>query len=158
MGERRTVLTWIAIFRLIKGVLFLVVGIGAITLINRNVSEVTQEWLDKLYFDSDSNHLDTLMGRVGFLSIHQLVLIGAGAFLYSGLFLTEGIGLLLRKRWAEYFTAFITASFIPFEVYELIFHLTWLKMALLIVNAAIFVYIVVRIRNRNRLEKLTLIA
>jgi len=157
-GERRTVLTLIAIFRLIKAVLFLIVGIGALSLINKNMSEVTQGWLNDLHFDSESNHLDNLMNRIGPLSAHHLVLIGSGAFLYSGLFFTEGIGLLLRKRWAEYFTALITASFIPFEVYELIYHLTWVKIALIVVNAAIFVYLVFRIRNRNQSEKLTLIA
>jgi len=148
----------IAVFRLVKAVLFLIVGIGAISLINESVSDVTQSWLNKLHFDAASNHLDKLVDSIGFLSARHFALIGAGAFLYSGLFLTEGIGLLMHKRWAEYFTAIITASFIPFEVYELIYHLTWLKIALIAVNAAIFVYLVLRIRKRNRSEKLTIIA
>jgi hypothetical protein len=38
---------------------------------------------------------------------------------YAGLLLTEGLGLLLRKRWAEYLTIITTAGLIPIELYEM---------------------------------------
>ena len=40
--------------------------------------------------------------------------------LLFGDFFDEGVSLLLRKRWAEYFTVIVTASFIPLEIYELV--------------------------------------
>ncbi len=52
-----------------------------------------------------------------------------GTFLYAGLFLIEGTGLLLRKHWAEYFTIITTGLFIPLEVYELARHFTVVKLA-----------------------------
>jgi len=42
--------------------------------------------------------------------------------------LTEGVGLALRKRWAEYLTIIATSSLIPLEVYELIQHFSVMKI------------------------------
>jgi len=72
-----------------------------------------------------------------------------GTFIYAGLLLTEGIGLLLRKRWAEYFTIITTAGLIPLELYELSKHITATKIAILIINIGIVAYLVARVR-RNR--------
>jgi uncharacterized membrane protein (DUF2068 family) len=58
-------------------------------------------------------------------------------FLYAGLFATEGSGLLLRKRWAEYFTIVTTSGLIPLEVFELVRHFTVTKLVVLIVNVLI---------------------
>jgi uncharacterized membrane protein (DUF2068 family) len=63
--------------------------------------------------------------------------------------LTEGVGLLLRKRWAEYFTIITTAGLIPLELYELAKHVTAAKIAILIINIAIVVYLVVRVRSEQ---------
>ena len=61
--------------------------------------------------------------------------------------LTEGTGLLLRKRWAEYFTIITTGGLIPLELYELSRHVTAVKIAVLIVNVAIVAYLVARVRK-----------
>src|SRR5690242_7572790 len=60
---------------------------------------------------------------------NQLRALSVGTFIYAGLLATEGTGLLLRKRWAEYFTIITTAGFIPLGVYELSRHLRYLKSA-----------------------------
>ena len=70
-----------------------------------------------------------------------------GTFFYSALLLTEGTGLLLGKVWAEYFTIFVTSSFIPLEVYELARRVTFPKVSLLLVNVAIVVYLVFELRQ-----------
>ena len=60
---------------------------------------------------------------------------------------TEGVGLLLRKRWAEYFTIFATASFIPLEVYELIKHFSLAKIAVIVINGLVVWYLILRVRE-----------
>jgi hypothetical protein len=62
--------------------------------------------------------------------------ISAGTFSYAGLFLIEGTGLLFRKRWASYFTIIVTASFLPFEIYEIVHEASILKAAVIGVNVA----------------------
>jgi uncharacterized membrane protein (DUF2068 family) len=65
--------------------------------------------------------------------------------------LTEGTGLLLGKRWAEYFTIIATSSFIPLEIYELYRHVDLTRVALLLINIAVVIYLVFEVaRNRRR--------
>jgi uncharacterized membrane protein (DUF2068 family) len=70
-----------------------------------------------------------------------------GTFLYAGLFATEGIGLLLRKRWAEYFTIVTTSGLIPLEIYEIALHFTVTKLVVVFVNALIVWYLAARVRS-----------
>ncbi|GLQ96926.1 DUF2127 domain-containing protein [Dyella mobilis] len=68
--------------------------------------------------------------------------IGIVALGYAAIFATEGIGLWLRKHWAEWFTVIATGSLVPFEVYEVFHKFNWLKLAALLGNVAIVVYLV----------------
>ena len=92
------------------------------------------------------------MAKILSLDSHQLRAIRAGTLVYAALLLTEGIGLLLRRRWAEYFTVIVTGSFIPIEVYEITRRLTWTRVALLGVNVAVVWYLIAVLRNPESKE------
>src|SRR6202011_1333959 len=79
----------------------------------------------------------------------KLKKISAGTFFYAALLLTEGIGLLLRKRWAEYFTIITTASLLPLEIYEIVHRVSIAKILVLAVNAAIVWYLAVQLRAQT---------
>jgi uncharacterized membrane protein (DUF2068 family) len=70
-----------------------------------------------------------------------------GTFIYSAVFFTEGIGLALRKRWAEYFTIITTSSLLPLEVYELAKHASIGKGFALVINLAVVFYLVLELRR-----------
>jgi uncharacterized membrane protein (DUF2068 family) len=70
-----------------------------------------------------------------------LHLVGAAILVYAAVEGIEAVGLWLQKRWAEYLTLIVTASFLPLEVYELIHKFTPFKVLALIVNVAIVVYL-----------------
>ena len=53
----------IAIFKLFKGVLLLVVGIGALKLLHRDVGEVVSHWVDVLRVDPDNRFIHRLLVR-----------------------------------------------------------------------------------------------
>jgi uncharacterized membrane protein (DUF2068 family) len=76
--------------------------------------------------------------------LKELSILGLG---YAALFLTEGTGLLLRKRWAEWLTIIATSSFMPLELYELIQKFSALGLLLLVVNAAVVLFLVYRVRS-----------
>ena len=78
-----------------------------------------------------------------------LVFLGFGAFFYGAVFAAEGIGLYLRKHWAEYFTIVTTSLFIPLEVYELARHVTATRIVVGIMNVLIVWYLVLRVRSRK---------
>ena len=147
--ESSTTLLAIAIFKLLKGVLLLAVGIGALKLLHRDVGEVVSHWVDVLRVDPDNRFVHRLLIRALSVTPKQLEAAGVGTFIYSGLLLTEGFGLLLRKRWAEYFTIISTAGLIPLEVYEVYRHLTATKIVVLLINVAIVIYLAARVRRKD---------
>jgi uncharacterized membrane protein (DUF2068 family) len=145
--EGTTTLLLIALFKLLKGAALVAVGIGAIKLLHRDVAETVTQWINFLRVDPDNRLIHGLLTRVLRVSPNQLKALSVGTFVYAGLLLTEGTGLLLRKRWAEFFTIITTGGLIPLELYEIGRHLTAGKIVVLIVNVAIVVYLVVRIRQ-----------
>jgi uncharacterized membrane protein (DUF2068 family) len=80
-------------------------------------------------------------------------------FIYSALFLTEGLGLVLRQRWAEYFTTISTGLFIPLELFEIGRHLyerhrvSPTPVYLTAINLAIVVYLIYRLRRDAGLRR-----
>ena len=154
-GSRNNGLWIIAIFKLAKGLLLLAVGMGALTLLHKDAADVVAQWVDVLRVDPDNRYLHGLLAKLTILDQRKLEEISAGAFFYSGLMLTEGIGLLLRKHWAEYLTAIATASFIPLEIYELAKRLSMAKLAVIGLNALVVWYLVARLR-RERSERIIL--
>ena len=64
--------------------------------------------------------------------------------------MVEGTGLVLRKRWAEWLTIVVTSSFVPFEAYELVHKPGVGKAVALVVNVAIVVYLIVRVRQKQQ--------
>jgi uncharacterized membrane protein (DUF2068 family) len=66
----------------------------------------------------------------------------------------EGIGLYLEKVWAEYMTLAITASFLPWEIFEIFRRLTPIRVSLLAANLLVFFYlfqlVAVRVKQRRK--------
>jgi len=56
----------------------------------------------------------------------------------------EGVGLLRGRLWVEWLILAETAVFLPFEVYELVRHFTWLKVLTLMANLLILAYLATR--------------
>lgn len=138
----------IGLFKLLKGISLLILGFGLLRLLHRDVAAVVQHWIDVLRVDPDNRHIHRLLLRIFNVTPKQLRELSAGTFIYAGIFLTEGTGLLARKHWAEYMTLISTALFIPLEVYEIHRHFTMVKVAVTVVNALIVLYLAVRIKRR----------
>ena len=137
----------IAVFKLLKGLALVAVGVGALKLLHRDVAESVAHWVNVLRVDPDNRYIHRILVKVLAVNPRQLREIGAGTFFYAALLLTEGVGLLLRKRWAEYFTVVTTALFIPLEIYEIARHATWMKLGVLAINVAIVWYLIRRLRR-----------
>src|SRR3954471_14913951 len=63
--------------------------------------------------------------------------------LYALLQLAEGVGLWSLKRWGEYVAVVGTSLFLPFEIYELTKHVTYVKLAAFVINLALVAYLVI---------------
>jgi uncharacterized membrane protein (DUF2068 family) len=149
--QRSDIVLWaIAGFKLVKGLLLLVVAIGALTLLNEDVAEQATRWIAVLRVDPHNHFIHVLLGKLTRVDNEKLEQISAGTLFYSALLLTEGIGLWLRKRWAEYFTIFVTGSLVPLEIYELVKEFSKAKVAVLAINVAVVLYLVFRVSHDRR--------
>jgi len=135
----------IGLFKLVKALLLIMVGIGALRLLHKDIAHTITHWVDVLRVDPDNRFIHGIIARAFDVTPAKLKELSVGTFFYAGLLLTEGTGLLLRKHWAEYFTVITTVALVPLEVYELARHFTAVKLVVLAINIAIVVYLIVRL-------------
>jgi uncharacterized membrane protein (DUF2068 family) len=146
----------IAIYKLGQALLFIALGVGALRLLHQDIQDVLTQLIDHLRFNPESKLINFILVQSSIIDDHMLRRVSAVLFAYAGLGMIEGIGLYLEKGWAEYLTLFITGSFLPWEVFEVIRRLTWIRASLLVLNVLVFLYLLkvvtVRVRARRSLE------
>jgi len=131
----------VGLFKLSKAVFFTAVGAGALHLVHKNVADVLEHILDALRVGPESRFVKILLDKATLINSHQLREAGTLSFLYAAVCVVEGTGLVLRKGWAEYFTVILTAMGLPWESYELMDKFSMYKVALLVINLAVLLYL-----------------
>ena len=124
-------------------------GFGILRLLDQDLGQSVENFASRLHLDPDSRLVHAVIIQVSGIDRHQLEALGVGTVLYGLLEAFEGIGLVLRRRWAEYLTVLATVLLLPLELYELAHKLDWLRVAVLLANLAILAYLIVRLRKRN---------
>lgn len=148
-----TVIRLIAIFKLLKAITLIAIGVGALKLLHRDVFSTLEHWVVVSGIDPGNRWVERGIEKASNLSHAKVRGLGIVSFIYAGLFLTEGIGLWLMKRWAEWFTIIITSSLVPVEIYELYRHPSATKILVLIINIAVVIYLLYRIRSHKGASK-----
>ena len=150
MAKRRSRgrgLRLIAVFKLLKGLALLAVGIGALKLLHKDVAAVVEHWINIFQVDPHSHYIQLLLAKLSIVDDRRLKELSVGTFIYSAIFLAEGVGLALGRRWAEYLTIVTTASLLPLEVYELVKHVGIGKGLALVINLAVVAYLILELRR-----------
>jgi uncharacterized membrane protein (DUF2068 family) len=142
----------IAAFKLVKGLGLLILAIGVLNLLHKDVAAEAERWINLLRFDPHNHHIEKLLAKLGRIDERRLEELSVGTFFYAGLFLTEGIGLALRKRWAEYLTIVSTAALLPLEIYEITKLVTTVRIVLLLINVAVVAYLVIEVRRPRNIR------
>jgi uncharacterized membrane protein (DUF2068 family) len=137
----------IAAFKIFKGVLLLAVGFGALHFLHRDLAMEAAHWVDLLRIDPHGRYLQWILEKVSKVDEKKLREFSVATFIYASLFLCEGAGLALRKKWAAYLTIVSTASLLPLEVFEIYRHPSFSKAAILIVNLAVVGYLLRELRK-----------
>lgn len=140
--SREGILKTIAVFKLVKTLLLVGVGLGSLDLLNPEAAATADRWAWALAWRLGPKAAFSVENRLSNLRGSQLIVVGIVAFLYAGLFAIEGVGLWKSKRWAEYLTIIATSSLVPLEVYELIRHASWQRGATLGINLLVVGYLV----------------
>jgi uncharacterized membrane protein (DUF2068 family) len=137
----------IAIFKFFKAGLLIALGIGLFKLLHKDLGDVLQHWCEAMRLDPGSHFVNLALEKAAHVSPEQVKKLGLVSFLYAGLFLAEGTGLWLQKRWGEWLTVIITSSLVPVEIYEIYRHFSPVKVGVLVVNVAIVLYLIYHIRR-----------
>ncbi|HEU5246436.1 MAG TPA: DUF2127 domain-containing protein [Candidatus Udaeobacter sp.] len=150
-GARRVrYLRLIALFKIAKGVLLLILGISLLFLNART------RWLDALSnWIADEILLEHSRAVAYLLHKLQAVLAGGAlratgflALFYTAVLFTEGIGVYMQKRWAEFLMVFATATLIPIEIRHL-WHRPGLVGALILLVNCFIVWFLYRVLKRQ---------
>ena len=145
--QRDILIRLIALWKLVKAAALIAIGLGALSM--RHDQSWLSTWIHALAADPHGRYLAKLIAKLSSLDARDFVKIGAGSLLYACVFVIEGIGLMLRRTWAEVLTVIITTSFIPLEIYELVVHKSWAKGAVIVVNVLVVLYLLRRLRREN---------
>jgi uncharacterized membrane protein (DUF2068 family) len=139
----------VGLFKLSKAIFFTAMGAGAMHLVHKNVSDVLLHILDTLRIDQEHRFVEFLLAKAGLVTSHQLRQAGTLSFLYAAVCVVEGTGLVLRKRWAEFFTVFLTTIGLPWECYELWHKFSPYKVGLLVINLLVLGYLLWVLRQKR---------
>lgn len=146
-------LVLIALYKLIQAALFIAIGVGALRLLHKDIGDLFATLADRLRFNPEARIIHFILEKASLINDPLLRRIGAAAFFYAGLGAAEGIGLYLEKAWGEVLTLVITASFLPWEGFEMVRRVTWFRVGLLLINAAVFIYLLKLVAEQRRLRR-----
>ena len=143
-GEHDAFIKVIIVERIVKAT---VLGVLAVTLLVAGNKGWLDTWVDyaenQLNLNVGSGIIMRLLLRiveyVG--AFNHTTLVAVSALAYAGLEGTEGVGLALRRRWAEYLTVIATGVLIPYELYEVVRHPSLFKLGALALNVAAVGYL-----------------
>lgn len=140
--NHRTGLVLIAAYKLLGALLFIAVGVGALRLLHKDIDDVVWRMIGDLKMNPESRLVNFIFEKAELLNDPILRRIGLGAFCYAAVGILEAIGLYLEKAWGEFLTLVITASFLPFEIHEIMRRLTPMRVGLLVANILVLVYLI----------------
>jgi uncharacterized membrane protein (DUF2068 family) len=145
---RTRYLKLIAVFKILKGVFLLSLGISLLFLNSRTRwMDSISDWATDELLVVHSKTLHYLLNQLqNMLTGGHLRATGVLAMFYSGVLFTEGIGVYLQKRWGELLMIIATSALIPLEVHHLFMKPSITALVILVVNCFIvwFLYLVLR--------------
>ena len=137
----------VASFEAAKGAIVLVLGITILAL-HSHVQDLAENLLYHLHIDFDRRLGHMMLNAATTLSDARLWTIGAAVGTYSSVRFIEAWGLWNRRVWAEWFALLSGTMYLPWELLKLVERVDWDRVAVLIINLAIVLYMLfIRIRE-----------
>jgi uncharacterized membrane protein (DUF2068 family) len=150
MDTSKAVVKTVAIFEAAKGVLLVLVGIGALSLVHHDIRLIASALVGRLHLNPARGFAGSFVEAASQLNDARLWVIAAMGFLYALFRFVEAYGLWRGKTWAEWLAVITGGLFVPLEIYELIEKRTWVRASALVINLAVVAAIIgVLIKNRR---------
>src|SRR3984893_16922005 len=153
LKPRINVLRTIAVYKLIKVLMLLALAYGEVRLSDASLIAKLVSWASARPLGLEHKVVTQLLEWFSGLTASRVHALRMVTLAYAAVFATEGVGLWMQQRWAEWLTVIITASLIPLEIWELLDRPNFGKAAVLIANVAIVAYLVWHVRSRGNHHK-----
>ena len=144
----------IGLLKLFEAIFFFLVGAGAIHFLHHDLGDAATRLAERLKFDLDGRMMTWVMDHLDDITAHRLKQIGVATFLYAGLRIAEGVGLVMEKVWAEHLTVGVTTAFLPWELYEIVRRPDAIRVCLLVTNLIVLAYLLWWLRRARRMRKM----
>lgn len=130
----------IATFEALKGLAVLLLGIGLLTLLHKDIEQTAENLLAHLHLNPDRRLAHAFLNAASHMTDARLWGLAGAAAAYTAVRWTEAWGLWHRRVWAEWFALLSGALYLPWEIVKLIEHANGLHVALFAGNLAILAY------------------
>lgn len=142
----------VAAFEAAKGMLVLLVGCGLLVLIHEDLHHLAKELVRHFHLNPASHYPHIFLKVSKQWNDGHLWAMAGSALLYAVVRFVEAFGLWRRRRWAAWFGVLSGGAYVPIELFEITEGVTWPKVAILLVNAGIVVFlgfVLARARNEG---------
>ena len=150
---QKNLLRAVASFELIKGILVLLIGVGAILLVHKDTWVIAESLLALLHISTDRHSAQLFLDLADNLTDARLWAAARLAFIYSALRFAEGYGLWNERTWAEWLAFGSGTLLIPLEIRALARGITLRRSAVFLINIAIVLYMWFLLRQGRLLQR-----
>jgi uncharacterized membrane protein (DUF2068 family) len=130
----------VAMFEATKGVVVLLLGLGLLTLLHRDLEEAAENLLLHLHINPDRKLAQIFLDAASRTTDGRLWGLAAVAVAYATVRFTEAWGLWHRRVWAEWFALLSGALYLPWEILKTSQRPNWWHITLLAGNVVIVLY------------------
>jgi uncharacterized membrane protein (DUF2068 family) len=142
----------VAVFEASKGLLVLLLGLGLLDLLHRDVEEAAENLLLRLHIDPDRRLARVLLDAASRLTDARLWTLAGTAVAYAGVRFTEAWGLWNRRSWAQWFALLSGALYLPWEVSKLAQRVNWVHAGVFVGNVLMLIYMGYLLVRAHRLK------
>ncbi len=139
--KKEKFLKFIILYKMLAGLSQFMLALWVLSFIDDDIGEWANDLALKLGLDTEASHIMYLVDKAGEVSDTAVVGVAAMLFMFTMIAFIEAWGLHLRRRWAEWLTVGVTASFIPLELYDAITRMSKGMVIILIINCSIVYYL-----------------
>jgi uncharacterized membrane protein (DUF2068 family) len=142
-SKKIVALRTVAVFEAAKGLIVLLLGLGLLRLVHKNLDEFAEHLVHTLHASPEGRLSNLFVAAANQATDKSLWALAAAAVVYAIVRFAEAYGLWLDREWAEWFALLSGSMYLPWEVYSILRHPLPVKWVVLAVNLAIVLYMLV---------------
>jgi uncharacterized membrane protein (DUF2068 family) len=139
----------IAAMKIVKGCAMAGLALGVFGLVHKDLEAMARHFVQVFRISPENHYVELLLEKLGVVEPAELRKLGILTAFDASVQLLEGLGLWFGAWWAEYLVVISTGLFIPTEAAGTIEKFSGLRLTVLILNLAMFIYVAQLVFRRH---------